>query len=143
MSRQGHAAAAVAMAAVAASLATPGAAQANEWPTFRHGMWNFVRTISSSSGGGQSIANKKCMNPTDDLKRQHQASTQAGCTVSPVTRAGTAYTFVTACKLQGQAVESKSTISVEGDSAYRIRVESKVAGQTTTETLVATRSGDC
>jgi Protein of unknown function (DUF3617) len=129
---------------IAAVLATiAGVAQASEWPAFSYGMWNFVRTIESAGGGARSSAHKKCMDPTDDLKKQHQMSTQAGCTVSPVTRAGNAYTFVTACKLQGQAVESKSTISVERDNAYRIRVESKVGGQTTIETLVATRSGDC
>jgi hypothetical protein len=135
---------AAAKAAIAALLATcAGLAQANEWPALSYGMWNFVRTITSGTGGGQSIANKKCMNPTDDMKREHQKSVQPGCTVSPVSKSGNAYVFVTACRPQGQAVESKSTLIVEGDSAYRIRVESKAAGQTKTESLVATRSGDC
>jgi len=126
-----------------AAIVIAGFAQANDWPVFRHGMWNFVRTIESGAGGGRSSANKKCMNPTEDMKQQYRANVQAGCTVSPVTNAGTAYTFVATCKLQGQPVESRSTITVEGDSAYRIRVESKAGGQVTKESLVATRSGDC
>jgi hypothetical protein len=129
------------VAAMLTSLA--GLAHADDWPAFRYGMWNFVRTIESSGGGGRSIANKKCMNPTEDMKKQHEMSAKAGCTVSPVTKSGNSYTFVTACKLQGQAVESKSTMTVESDSAYKIRVASKAAGQSTKELLVATRSGDC
>lgn len=129
------------IAAVLASIAA--GAHAQELPVFRYGMWNFVRTIESASGGGRSIANKKCMNPTEDIRKQHQTSLQAGCTVSPVTKSGNAYSFVTTCKLQGQPVESKSTMTVESDSAYRIRVESRAAGQATKELLVATRSGDC
>jgi Protein of unknown function (DUF3617) len=141
MKRLEKAATVTAMAAMFASVA--GVAHAQEWPTFRYGMWNFVRTIEFAGGGARSIANKKCMDPTDDLKRQHQASVQAGCTVSPVTKSGIAYSFVTTCKLQGQPVESKSTMTVEGDSAYRILIESKAGAQVTKELLVATRSGDC
>jgi hypothetical protein len=128
-------------ALLASSIA--GGVHAQDFPVFRYGMWNFVRTIEIASGGGRSIANKKCMDPTEDMKKQHQTNLQAGCTVSPVTKSGNAYRFVTTCKLQGQAVESKSTMTVEGDSAYRIRVESKAPGQATKELLVATRSGDC
>ena len=117
-------------------------ALADDMPVFRHGMWNFVRTIESS-GGAQSVANKKCTNPTEDMKKQHQMSGKVGCSVSPVTKSGNSYTFVASCSLQGQPVESKSTMTVESDSAYKIRVESKAAGQTTKELLVATRSGDC
>jgi hypothetical protein len=132
---------AVIVAASLASMACP--VHADDWPVFRYGMWNFVRTIESGAGGGRSIANKKCMNPTEDMKKQHEMSAQAGCTVSPVARSGKAYTFVSTCKLQGQPVESKSTMTAESDSAYRIRVESKAGGQSTKELLVATRSGDC
>jgi len=126
------------IAALLASVA--GSVHADDWPVFRYGMWNFVRTIESSTGGGRSIANKKCMNPIEDMKQQHA---KAGCTVSPVARSGKSYTFAATCKVQGQSVESKSTMTVESDSAYKIRVESKAGGQSTKELLVATRSGDC
>jgi hypothetical protein len=129
--------------ALAAVLASSAAlAHANDWPAFRYGMWNFVRTIESG-GGARSIANKTCMNPTEDIRTRYQANVQAGCTVSPVTKSGNAYSFVTTCMLKGQPVESKSTLRVESDSAYRIGIESKSGTNVTKELLVATRSGDC
>jgi len=122
----------------AALISITGLACADEWPVLRKGMWNFTRVIEHSAGGAQSSASKKCTNPTEDMKKQ-----QAGCTVSPVTRSATAYTFETTCKLQGQTVQSKSVMTVESDSAYRIKVESRAGAQGTKELLVAHRTGDC
>ena len=127
---------------VAALMAIAGLAHADEWPVFRHGMWNFTRIIESG-GGARSIANKKCMNPTDDMKQQRDASARLGCTVSPITKAANVYTFVSSCNVQGQTVQSKSVMTVESDSAYKLRVESQAGGQTTKERLVANRTHDC
>jgi hypothetical protein len=40
-------------------------------------------------------------------------------------------------------IESKSVITVEGDSAYKVDVESKQGSKTTREQLFARRLGDC
>jgi len=127
----------------AALISIMGLACADDWPVLRKGMWNFTRVIEHSAGGAQSIASKKCMSPTEEMKKQQAASAQAGCTVSPVTRSANAYTFEATCKLQGQTVQSKSVMSVESDSAYKIKVESRSGAQGTKELLVAHRTGDC
>jgi hypothetical protein len=137
MNRLGRRVVAVALAATASL------AQAGDWPVFRPGMWNFVRTIESGTGGARSIANKKCSDPMHDMKVQHEMGAKAGCTVSPVVKSGNAYTFVTTCKVQGQPLESRSVMTVESDSAYRIRVDSNAGPRGAKEMLVATRSGDC
>ena len=126
----------------AALVSIAGLAHANDWPVLRYGMWNYTRIIESA-GGARSIASKKCSSPVEDLKKQHDGSAKAGCTISSVTRSANSYTFMATCTLQGQTVQSKSVMTVESDSAYKITVESQAGGQGTTERLVANRTGDC
>jgi hypothetical protein len=45
--------------------------------------------------------------------------------------------------MQGLHVQSKSVITVESDSAYKVEVTSTGAGVPTKELLVAKRVGDC
>jgi hypothetical protein len=131
--------------AVAASLATLAAvAMAQEFPVFRKGLWEFNRTVDGGgTGKTQTMTTKKCADPTNDMKKQNAMLTKVGCTFSPVAKHGTSYTFTSQCNVQGVSAQSKSVISVEGDSAYRVNVESRQGGQGTKELLVARRIGDC
>jgi hypothetical protein len=45
--------------------------------------------------------------------------------------------------MQGMSGTSKSVLSVTGDSAYTLRVESDFGGEATRELLTAKRLGDC
>jgi hypothetical protein len=114
-----------------------------ELPGFRKGLWEFNRSIDSGSGKPQSVATKQCVNPSDDMKKQNEMLTRAGCTFSPVARSGNAYSFSSQCRIQGVSAQSKSVIHADGDSAYRIEVESQQGQVKTRETLVAKRVGDC
>jgi hypothetical protein len=116
---------------------------AQELPIFRKGMWEFNRTIAGASGKTQTITTKKCTNPTDDMRKQNDMLTKAGCKFSPVTKSGSSYSFTSDCSIQGIAVQSQSVISVDDDTAYKVNIESQQGGAKTKEVLVAKRIGDC
>lgn len=119
--------------------------RADEWPAFRAGMWEFNRSIQTagSAAAPQVVNSSRCVNPSEDMQRQNQMLAKAGCSFSPLSRSGNVYTFAADCKIQGVAGKSKSTITVESDSAYSIRVESTLGPQPTSELLKARRTGDC
>jgi hypothetical protein len=119
--------------------------RAEEWPAFRAGTWDFNRSIQTagSAAAPQVVNSSRCVNPSEDMQRQNQMLSKAGCSFSPLTRSGNVYTFAADCRIQGIAGKSKSTITVESDSAYTIRVESTLGPQPTTELLRARRTGDC
>ncbi len=129
------------LAAGLATLAT--AAGAQELPSFRKGMWEFNRTIDGGAGKTQTLTTKKCASPTDDMRKQNEMLVKAGCKFSPATKSGASYSFTSQCNIKGVSAQSKSVISVDGDSAYKVNVESQQGGQNTKELLVAKRIGDC
>jgi hypothetical protein len=77
------------------------------------------------------------------MKRQNEMLTKGGCRFTPVTRSGNAYSYSATCKMQGMSGTSKSVVTVDGDSAYALRVESDFGGESTREVLRARRTGDC
>jgi hypothetical protein len=129
------------LAVFAFALALP--AHAQDLPQFRKGMWEFDRTVDAGTGRPQALKSQRCTNPTDDLRKQNAMLEQVGCKASEVTHSGNTYSFSADCNVNGVAVQSKSVITVESDSAYRVNVESKQGPQSTKETLVARRVGDC
>jgi hypothetical protein len=131
-------------AALAGSLAiTAAVSTAEELPAFRKGMWEFTRTVESSSGKTQTLTTKNCTNPTEDMKKQNEMLGKAGCKFSPVTKSGRAYTFASKCSIQGVAAQSKSVLTVVGDTAYKVNIDSQHGSEHTKELLVAKRIGDC
>jgi hypothetical protein len=107
-------------------------------------MWEFERNVEGGPGGKpQVLTATRCTNPGEDMKRQHEKLAQADCKFSPATRSGNVYTFAAQCSIQGVTGESKSAITVESDSAYGLRVESRHGPQSTVETLRARRTGEC
>jgi Protein of unknown function (DUF3617) len=122
-----------------------GTVRADEWPTLRAGMWEFDRTIETSGASAKpkAISTKSCTNPGDDMKKQNEMLTKAGCVFSPVNREGNTYAFSAVCKLPGASGTSKSVLNIESDSAYTIRIESDLGGTPTRELLIAKRIGTC
>jgi uncharacterized protein affecting Mg2+/Co2+ transport len=130
-------------AVASALLSLAPTALAQDLPAFRKGLWEFTRTIEGGAGKTQKITTRQCTNPTDDMKKQNDMLTKAGCKFSPVAKSGNAYRFTSQCSIQGVSAQSKSVLTAEGDSAYRVNVESQHGGQSTKELLVARRIGDC
>jgi hypothetical protein len=128
-----------------AALCAAGSAAAEEWPALRHGMWEFNRSIETVGKGGkpQTVQSRNCVSPTEDMKRQNETLSKAGCKFSPLARTGNVYTYSAVCKMQGMSGTSKSVLTVDGDGAYAIRVESDFGGEATRELMQARRTGDC
>lgn len=125
-----------------AALALPAFA-ADELPAFRAGLWEFKRSVDGGDGRPAMLTNQKCTNPTEDMQKKTETMIAAGCKPTPVTKSGNLYSFSFRCKLQGVDIESKSLITVESDSAYKVDAESKQGGKTTREQLDARRIGNC
>jgi hypothetical protein len=120
-----------------------GTAAAAELPVFRPGLWEFDRTVN-----GQKVASKECLDPTARMKAQNAKLEQSGCSFSPMEKAGATYTFTSECAMKmpgGKALRSssKSVMTVESDSAYRLQVTGTLAGEPSSEQLVARRIGEC
>ena len=130
---------------IAALCSAGSAAASEEWPALRHGMWEFSRSIETVGKGGkpQTVQSRNCVSPTEDMKRQNETLSRAGCKFSPLARAGNVYTYSAVCKMPGVAGTSKSVLTVDGDGAYTIRVDSDFGGEATRELLQARRTGDC
>jgi hypothetical protein len=130
------------IALLLAALALPAFA-ADELPAFRAGLWEFKRSVDGGDGRPATLTNRKCTNPTEDMQRKTETMIAAGCKPTPVTKSGNLYSFSFKCKLQGVDIQSKSLITVESDSAYKVDAESKQGGKTTREQLDARRIGNC
>ena len=119
------------------------AAQAEEPPALRQGLWQFERTV-----GGQKLQRQECVSPSEDMKRQNAMLEKSGCKFSPAQRAGNTYTFTAECAIKPPggdtvSVRSTSVMTVENDSAYKVEIATTGAGTSTQELLVARRVGDC
>jgi len=136
----------LAIAAVAGALAAPlvdHAADADELPGFRQGLWQFDRTV-----GEQKIQRRECTNPSTEMERQNALLARSGCKLTPAQRSADTYTFTAECTIHtpgAQSVSARSTsiMTVESDSAYRVEITTTGAGTSTRESLLARRIGDC
>ena len=115
----------------------------DELPVFRAGLWEFKRSVDGGDGKPVALTNQKCTNPTEDMKKKTESMAQSGCQPSPVSKSGNLYTFSLKCTIQGVAFQSRSVITAENDSAYKVDAETKQSGKTTREQLTARRIGNC
>jgi Protein of unknown function (DUF3617) len=130
------------IALLIACLALPAVA-ADELPPFRTGLWEFKRSVDGGDGKPVTLTNQKCTNPTEDMRKKTVSMAQSGCQPSPVSKSGNLYTFSLKCTIQGVSLQSKSVITAESDSAYKVDAETKQGSKTTRELLTARRVGDC
>jgi len=132
-------------AVVTLSLCLSTVALAAELPAFRKGTWEFHRTVDGqdSSAKPTTMTNKKCTDPSADMKRMNEMLSKQGCKFSAATVKANVYSFSAECKMQGVSGQSQSIITVESDSAYTVQVTGSGGGRSTKEFLVAKRVGDC
>ena len=116
---------------------------ADELPQFRAGLWEFKRSVDGGDGKPATLTNQRCANPTQDMRKKTESMMTAGCKSTPVTKSGNLYSFSLQCEIQGVEIRSKSVITVDGDSAYKVDAESKQGSKTTREQLTARRIGNC
>jgi hypothetical protein len=130
------------IAMLIASLALPAIA-ADVLPPFRTGLWEFKRSVDGGDGKPVTLTNQKCTNPTEDMRKKTESAAQSGCQVSPMSKSGNLYTFTFKCTIQGASLQSKSVITAESESAYKVDAETKTGGKTTRELLTARWISGC
>jgi len=120
-------------------------ALAEDLPTFKPGMWEFKRTVEGEGAGDKpmKLENKECTDPTAEMKKMNDKLAKQGCKFTPISRSGSTYSLSSDCQIQGMQFQSRSVITVESDSAYRVDVSSTGAGASTKELLIAKRVGEC
>lgn len=127
-----------------ASLPGGTALAADDWPVFKPGLWQSTRDMNLDAGAKQPpLEIKHCVDPSAEMREQRVKLTKGGCRFSPLVRSGKDYRYSADCKMGGLSMVSRSVLTVLGDSAYEIRIESEVGGQVTRELLRARRVGDC
>lgn len=119
-------------------------ANAQNLPTLRPGLWEINRTVDTSDNNGtpQTVSTRECTSPNEGMLARQEMLKKIGCTLSPLNQQGNTYTYSAICG-QGEGGTSRSTLTVEKDSAYSIRIESNIKGTPSQEMLRATRVGDC
>lgn len=135
--------------AIALILGGPLASQANaetpEGPTFRKGMWHFVRTLElvvSSKIRHKLLAREmtRCVDPTQAMKVTFSTAPVGNCVSAKPERAGNKYTFSNRCDYMGPV---STVITVHSDESYTEANELTVGKLPRTELVVARRIGDC
>jgi hypothetical protein len=131
--------------AAAALLASAAVTAADDFPTFKPGLWTFQRTLylarMQSEPPTQSV--RKCTSPTNDMKKKWEVLAAQSCTFSPITHSGNRYTYRSVCKRDDRQVPMASTITMENDSDYRVETQSVGESGLSREVVVAHRVGDC
>ena len=112
----------------------------DDTPQLKAGLWQFSRSSSTAPAGTAAMSNQKCIDPTKLFSEKPQMES---CKFSPMTRSGNTYNFTADCTIHDTPLTSKTSIVVDGDSAYTMTVDSHGGGMTTKEVLTATRIGDC
>lgn len=130
--------------ALALALAFGAVAAAQDWPVLQQGMWEIVRTLGAPGGGApRTITAKRCMDPSEEWKRQNATMAKAGCTATPIKRSGNTYTFSAKCQMAGLETSTTTTIVVESPTAYTMKVAGTSGGEPVKEEAKGRRVGDC
>jgi hypothetical protein len=116
---------------------TPPTVSADELPAFRHGLWEFHRTM-----GGKNMETRKCTDPSADILQK------SGCKFSEIKKSDNTFTFVADCPAEGIRSPELGgrltvTLKVMSDSFYQIVADGMINGKPMKEYLDARRIGDC
>jgi len=125
-------------------------AQAEEFagPSFRKGLWRFDRMVANGGGSAtlpsatfvSSQQVTRCVDPTNAMRETFKAVVIGGCRSVTPEKIGNRYVFSLRCDFMGPA---RTTIEVQGESAY-VEINEFIASKPPkTETIIARRLGDC
>lgn len=126
-------------------LASRANAEALEGPTFRKGMWHFVRTLElvvSSKIRHKLLAREmtRCVDPTQAMKVTFSTAPVGSCVSAKPEKSGNKYIFSNRCDYMGPV---STIITVHSDESYTEANELTVGKLPRSELVVARRIGDC
>ena len=113
-------------------------------PTFRKGLWKFVRTLEivTQSNGHQKLLERemtRCVDPTHAMKATFSSAPVGSCHSSKPQKVNNRYTFANRCDYMGPV---STVITVHSDEAYTEVNEIRI-GLPRKDLVVARRVGDC
>jgi hypothetical protein len=113
-------------------------------PTFRKGLWKFVRTLEivTQSSGSQKLLERemtRCVDPTHAMKATFASAAVGSCHSSKPEKVNNRYIFSNRCDYMGPV---STVITVQSDEAYTETNEIRV-GLKRKDQVVARRIGDC
>jgi len=114
-------------------------------PTFRKGLWRFVRTLEIAKP--QNIGHRllehemtRCVDPTQAMKATFSTNSVGGCHSSRPEKVDNKYIFSNRCDYMGPV---STVITVQSDEAYTEVNELRVGKPPRTDLVIAKRIGDC
>ena len=126
-------------------LISPSISLADDLPSLRPGLWEFKSSMEDNTGMYRqtTFTKQKCADPVSDIMKMNEKFSRQGCSLSSPSRHGDSYESTSVCQVLGIQMESRTTLTALGDSAYKVSVISHGKNGSTTEELTATRLGDC
>ena len=134
-------------AILAVLVAAPIAAQADELPTRKPGLWE---TQMSGMAGAPAMTVKQCIDAKTDQLAQSAVTPGATCSKREIKKTSAGYEMDTSCTISGIKADGKGIIT--GDFVTKVTVDmtttmSGVPGMnqpmTTKMVIASTRAGDC
>src|SRR5437588_7821925 len=114
-------------------------------PTFRKGMWRFVRTLEVAMGS--KVKHKlleremtRCVDPTQAMKATFSSSPVGNCHSAKPEKVNNRYIFSNRCDYMGPV---STVITVQSAEAYTESNELHVGQLPRKDLVIATRVGDC
>jgi hypothetical protein len=138
----------VMIASIVAAPLLASQAQAEEGfggPTFRKGMWRFVRTLEivTHSNVRQKLLERemtRCVDPTQAMKATFSSAPVGNCHSAKPEKVNNKYIFSNRCDYMGPV---STVITVQSDEAYTEVNELRVGQLPRTDLVIARRIGDC
>lgn len=118
-----------------------------EAPSFRKGLWRFIRTLDIVRNANRNVKYRlvnremtRCVDPTHAMKATFSSPPVGSCVSDKPEKVGNRYTFGHRCDYLGAV---STVITVNGDDSYTELNEVSTGDSPKTDTVVATRIGDC
>ncbi|MGY4478347.1 DUF3617 domain-containing protein [Bradyrhizobium sp. USDA 3364] len=116
-------------------------------PSFRKGLWRFVRTLDVARSANKNFKYRvvnaettRCVDPTHAMKATFSPEPVGSCVSDKPEKVGNQYTFGHRCDYMGTV---STVISVRSDEAYTELNEVSTGEHPRSDMIVATRIGDC
>ncbi|MDN5005319.1 hypothetical protein ACFQZO_31145 [Bradyrhizobium sp. GCM10027634] len=134
-----------ALALVVTSITTAAKAEEFAGPTFRKGLWHFVRTLDmvAHRKSKQRLLEREvtaCVDPTVSMKATFSSPSVGNCVSARPEKKNNQYTFANRCDFMGPV---STVITVHSDESYTEQNELSEGQLPRVELVVAHRIGDC
>ena len=118
-----------------------------ETPSFRKGLWRFIRTLDVVRNANKNIKYRvvdremtRCVDPTHAMKTTFSSAPVGSCVSDKPEKVGNKYTFGHRCDYLGAV---STVITVHSDESYTEVNEVSTGDNPKTDLVTATRIGDC